>query len=175
LRSCGRKPLTDQLDGFAQRAGAETAGALDQARLANDVTRKVEDRRLAFAQRTHHLKALDRRGGRLHRFETAHRPDQLLELAVVGLDDVVQILDLSVLCVPRAFAFGFQFGERGGIGRRLVGVDDLGLFPILQPLERLGQKTLRRRRVPRRREIEIDRVAQLVDSSGRGKTTCRGP
>jgi hypothetical protein len=32
---------------------------------------------LTFAERTHHLKALDRRVGRLHRFETAHRPNQL--------------------------------------------------------------------------------------------------
>ena len=30
---------------------------------------------------------------------------------MVGLDDVVQILDLPVLCVLGAFAFGFQFGE----------------------------------------------------------------
>jgi len=140
-------------------------GALDQTRLANDVAREVEDRRLTLAQRTHHLKALDRRIGRLHRFETPHRPDQLLELAMVGLDDVVQILDLPVLGVLGTLAFGLQFGESGGIGRRLVGVDDLRLFPILQTPEALGQKTLRRRRVSRRRDVEIDRVAQLVDGS----------
>jgi len=63
---------------------------------------------------------------------------------------------------PR-YTFGLQLGESGGIARRLVSVDDLGLFPILQPPESLGQETLCRRRVPRRREIEIDRVAQLVD------------
>jgi hypothetical protein len=93
---------------------------------------------------------------------------------VVGLDDVVQILDLLVLCVLRALAFGLQLGESGGIGRRLVGVDDLRLFPILQPPESLGKKTLRRRRVPRRGEIVIDRVAQLVDSSVEVRPICRG-
>ena len=84
---------------------------------------------------------------------------------MVGFDDVVQILDLPVLCVLRALAFGLQLGESGGIGRRFVGVDDLRLFPILRPPESLGKETLRRHRVPRRREIEIERVAQLVDSS----------
>jgi hypothetical protein len=93
-----------------------------QARLATDVAGEVEDRRLALAERTHHLEALDRCVGRLHRLETAHRPNQLLELAVVGLDDVVQILDLAVLCILRALAFGFQLVEGGGIGRRLLGV-----------------------------------------------------
>src|SRR6516164_1778290 len=120
---------------------------------------------LCGAHASPQIKALDRRVGRLHRFETAHRPNQLLQLAVVGLDDVVQILDLPVLCVLWALAFGLQPGESGGIGRRLVGVDDLRLFPILQPSESLGKKTLRRHRVPRRGEIEIDRVAQLVDGS----------
>jgi hypothetical protein len=75
----------------------------------SDVAREVEDRRLALVERTHHLKALDRRVGRLHRFETAHRPNQLLELAVVGFDDVVQILDLPVLCgASRATAESLQ-------------------------------------------------------------------
>ncbi len=77
---------------LGEAAWAEAEGALDQARLANNVAREVENRRLTFAECTHHLKALDRRVGRLHRFEPAHRPNQLLELTVVGLDDVVQIL-----------------------------------------------------------------------------------
>jgi hypothetical protein len=33
---------------------------------------------LTFAERTHHLETLDRRVGRLHRFETAHWPNQVL-------------------------------------------------------------------------------------------------
>jgi len=54
-RSRGVEPLTDELDGLAQRAWAEAEGALDQARLASDVTCEVEDRCLTFAERTHHL------------------------------------------------------------------------------------------------------------------------
>ena len=52
----------------------------------------------------HHLEALDRGVGRLQRLEPAHRPDQLLELAVVGLDDVVEVLHLPVSRLSRAFA-----------------------------------------------------------------------
>ena len=57
-RSRGLEPFTDQLDGFGQRGWAEAEGAFDQARLAKDVARQVEDRRLTLAERTHHLKAL---------------------------------------------------------------------------------------------------------------------
>jgi hypothetical protein len=41
-RSSGLEPLTDQLDGFGQRTWAEAEGALDQARLANDVARELK-------------------------------------------------------------------------------------------------------------------------------------
>jgi hypothetical protein len=33
---------------------------------------------------------------------------------------------MAVLCFLWALAFGLQLGESSGIGRRLVGVDDLG-------------------------------------------------
>jgi hypothetical protein len=76
-------------------------------------------------------KAVDRRISRIHRFETAHRAAHLFELSMVGLDDVVEIFALSLLRVRRALAFSLQISESGGVGRRLVGVDDLRLLPIL--------------------------------------------
>ena len=108
--------------------------------LAKGVACEVEDRRLTFAERTHRLKALDRRVGCLHRFETAHRPNQLLQLAVVGLDDVVQILDLPVLCVLRALAFGLQLGESGGIGGALSVLMISGRSQSFGPLRALARK-----------------------------------
>jgi hypothetical protein len=109
---------------------------------------------------------------------------------VISFDDVVQILDLPVLCVLRALAFGLQLGESGGIGRRFVGVDDLRLFPFLfSPLRTLARKRFAAI-VFRVGEIEVDRVAQLVDSSvevsgaapklilagkGSGNGSCRPP
>jgi len=61
---------------------------------------------------------------------------------VVGLDDVVEIFDLSVLGVRRALAFGLQISGSGGVGRRLVGVDDRRLLPILQAPVSLGEKNV---------------------------------
>ena len=73
---------------LGENAGADSKSALDNAGLAPHVAREVEDRRLPFAQRPHHLKALDCRIGRLQRLEAPHRADQLLQLAVVSLDDM---------------------------------------------------------------------------------------
>jgi hypothetical protein len=60
---------------------------------------------LSLAERPHHLEALDLCISRLQRLEAADRPNQLLELAVVSLDDFVQIPDLSMQRRIRAFAF----------------------------------------------------------------------
>lgn len=81
------EPFTDELRGFGQCAGAETEGALDEARLTANVAGDVEDCRLVFAERAHHLEAFDRRIGRLQRLEASDRADQLLQLAVSACRD----------------------------------------------------------------------------------------
>ena len=54
----GFKCLTDEIDGLGERAGPDTESAFDDARLAADVLRHIEDRRLALAERTHHFKPM---------------------------------------------------------------------------------------------------------------------
>ena len=105
--------LADKLDRLGQDRGAETEGALDDAGLAADVTRDVEGRRLSLAERAHHLEALDRCVGSLQRLEASDRSDQLLQLSVVSLDDVVQVLDLSMqrLLPTLAVSPGLRFSE----------------------------------------------------------------
>ena len=98
----------DEWDGIRERTGSDAKRAFDYASLPVDVLREVEDCRLALAQRTHHLKPPDGRIGGLQRFETPHWTNQLLQLTVIGLDDIVQILDLSVHRLLKAFAFGLQ-------------------------------------------------------------------
>ena len=66
---------------------------------------------------------------------------------MVGLNDVVQILDLSMQRRLRAFVFLLQFGQSRSVGWRLAGVDDRWLFPDFQAVQRLAQEALRRRRV----------------------------
>ena len=95
------EPFVDKLNRLGQSGGAEAKSALDEAGLTWDVTRDVEGRCLSLAERTHHLEALDRRVSRPQRLEASDRPDQLLQLAVVSFDDVVQVLDLSVLRLLR--------------------------------------------------------------------------
>jgi hypothetical protein len=77
--------LVEKLDCLGQGRGAEAEGALDDAGLALDVAGKVEGCGLPLAESARHLEALDGRVGRLQRLEASDRPDQLLELAVVGL------------------------------------------------------------------------------------------
>ena len=93
----------DELDYFSQCRGAKAKSSLDDAGFTTNVVCDVEGGCLSFTKCAHHLEALDRRIGRLQRLEAADRADQLLQLAVVSLDDVVQILDLSMqrfLCIP---------------------------------------------------------------------------
>ena len=82
---------------------------------------------------------------------------------MVGLDDVVQVLDLSMQRLLRAPALLLQLGQGSAIGRRLVGVDDPELLLVLQAVQCLAEEALGRCRVARRREVEVDRVPVLID------------
>src|SRR5271165_1265039 len=82
---------------------------------------------------------------------------------MVRFNDVVQILDLPVQRLLGASALLLQLGQSGGVGRRLVGVDDPRLLPVLQAAQRLAEKALRRRRAAGRGEVEVDSVPMLVD------------
>ena len=96
-----------------------------------------------LAYRAHDLEALDRGADRLHRLEIAHGPDQQPEFAVVGLYDVVEVLHLPVPRILRALALGLEFRDGAGIVRRLIGVEHLGLLPLLQSSQRLAEASLR--------------------------------
>ena len=121
--------LTDELDSLRKRAGSEPERTLHQAGFATDVAGDVERSGLPFAQRAHHFEALDRGVCCFQRLEAANRANQLLQLAMVGLQPVVQVLDLSVDGVFWAFALLLQLCKRDGIGRRLVRVDDVRSGP----------------------------------------------
>ena len=82
---------------------------------------------------------------------------------MVGLDNIVEVLHLPVPRLIGAFTLGLELRDGGGVGRRLVGIQHLGLLPILQPVQRLAEESLRGLGVARRREIEIDRVSKLVE------------
>jgi len=138
-------------------------GALDNARLATDVARDIEGPGLALAQCVHDLEALDRRVGRLQCLEATDGADQQLQLAMVGLEHVVQIFDLPMDGVLGACTLLLQFSNRRRVGRRLVRVDDVRQFPLLQALQRFAEEALGCRGAACWRKVEVDRVAELVD------------
>lgn len=78
----------------------------------------------------HYLKTLDRGVGCLHRFEAAHRFDQLFQLAVVGLDDVIQKFDLTMLDIFWARPFFLQLANFLAVAAGFIGVDLRYFFQI---------------------------------------------
>jgi hypothetical protein len=55
--------------------------------------------------------------------------DQVRQLAVFGLDNMVDILHLAMHCLLTTFAFGLQDCNRYAAGGRFVRLDDLRLLP----------------------------------------------
>jgi hypothetical protein len=49
------EPSSDEGDGFCEHRVTDAESAFDDARLTADVAYEIEDRRVAFAQGTHHL------------------------------------------------------------------------------------------------------------------------
>jgi len=87
----------------------------DHAFFADAVAGQIEGTSLAFSQSAHHLKSFDGCVGRFHRLEPAHWFDQLFQLAVISLNDVVEIFDLAVFDILWALAFLFQLAGHPGM------------------------------------------------------------
>lgn len=83
------KILGEQSYRFRQRARSDAEGPFDDACLATDLPRQIENRSLPLAQSTHDLKALERCIGRFQRLESSHRTDRLFQLAVISLNDII--------------------------------------------------------------------------------------
>ena len=81
---------------------------------------------------------------------------------MIGLDNIVEILHLAAHGVLRALTFILQLSEGDPVRRSPVRVDDGWFLPILDAPQRLEENPLRCLGIPGRREIEIDRVAELV-------------
>lgn len=71
----------------------------------------VEGTARAFAQRAQNHKTLNCGVSCLHGFDTPHRLDQLLELALISLNDVFQVCRLAVLKVGWALGFLVRFAN----------------------------------------------------------------
>ena len=59
---------------------------------------------------------------------------------MICLNNIVQIFNLPVCKIIRAFAFGIELGNRYAISWSLVGVDDGWLLLVLNPFRALPRK-----------------------------------
>lgn len=75
------------------------------------------------------------------------------------------IFDLLMHQFIRAFAFGLQLRDGNPVGWCFISVDDTLLSPVFQAIQSLPQEALGCFGVARRRQVEIDRVAEFVDDS----------
>ena len=117
-----------------QRARSDPEGALNELRFADDAAFESERPSLALAPCPHHLEALDPGVGRLQRLESAYRPDQLFELAVVGFDHFVEVFHLAVPRVWRASPLALELRDRSGIHaerllRGFTGIVQVDAYP----------------------------------------------
>ena len=78
---------------------------------------------MAAADHPHHLEAFDGGGGCCHPLEAAGGPDDALERAMIGLNDVIQIFRCPVLNIFRQQAFLLQALDCLGIRRQFVSRD----------------------------------------------------
>ena len=87
------------LHGLTEALRSDAEGALNKADFVPDPFLILPECRLALLERPHHLEALEGGVGSPQRLEAQSRLDQALQLAVVGPNDGVEVLDLAVLRV----------------------------------------------------------------------------
>ncbi len=69
---------------------------------------------MTAADPPHYFKALDRSGCRLHGLKASGRSDHSLECAIVGLDDIVQVLAGAMLRRVWKLIFSLQPADGSG-------------------------------------------------------------
>lgn len=112
----------------------------------------------------HELKPLDCCIGGFYGFKTAHRIYLSLEFAIIGFNNVIQVLHLPAHRIFRAFAFFLQFINGGAESRCLICIDGLWVCSWFNRLERFAKEPFRRFLIAGRRQIESNCVTTLVDS-----------
>ena len=96
--------------------------------------------------------------------EASHRTDPLLQLAVVGLEPVVQVLDLSVSAGCRKPSLTPQRGDRLVVGGVLVGRDNRR--PVMRgTAQRLAQEAFGGLGRALGRQVEVERLTPVADGT----------
>jgi hypothetical protein len=119
---------------------------------------------LPFADRMHCLIAFDRPACAVHRTKPEACGDPLLYEPMILLDDVVQIGRGSAATALAEFAGPLQFGNRAGVSRMPIDVDDPRRGSAAAG-QCQAQEQLRRDQVALGRQHELDGFSGRVDCS----------
>ena len=91
---------------------------VDKAHLVPDV--RLASKAMSSTDHPHHLETLDGSGCCSHRLKASGRSNDLLECAMVRLDDVVPVFAGPMSCVSRQLAFPLQAIDSLRVGAELV-------------------------------------------------------
>ncbi len=81
---------------------------------------------------------------------------------MISLNNVVQLFDLAMLIVPWAFSLRFQLGNNRATDGSLIGIDHMGLFPVLQPSQGFALEPFHGLRIPGDKELKVYGVLVFV-------------
>ena len=95
---------------------------------------------MTLLEHAHDLESLKRGEGGFHRLEAKGGFDQALELAVIRLDNIVEVFDRAVSNRLRLLSLRIDLGKSDAIGRVLVGREGMRLSPFRRGAQRLFQK-----------------------------------
>ena len=81
---------------------------------------------------------------------------------MVGLNNVIQVFDLTVYCLLKTFPFIFELSDSFSIRGGLIRIDFQRFIPILETMNGFPQKPLSRMGVASRREVKVNGVPFLI-------------
>ena len=90
----------------------------------------------------HQLKSFDGSVSRLHRLEPKRGFDPAFQFAVIGLNHIVVVFDLAMLCSVRKYALAFERSDGLSVSGSSVGVNHRRSLPFFEAVQRLAEKRL---------------------------------
>ena len=84
---------------------------------------------------------------------------------MVGLNNVIQVFDLTVYCLLETFSLSFELSDRFSIRGSLVRIDFQRFLPVLETIYGFTQEPFSRLGIASRREIKVNRVPFLINGA----------
>ena len=111
---------------------------------------------------THLFTTLDRGSSCPHRLKASGGANDLLECAMIGFNNGVQVFASPMFCLDGQLALPLQSADRFRVGAELVG-GDRGRRPVAHGRQRFSEETMSSSSVAAVCQHEINQSAMLVD------------